>query len=524
MHDDTQVGRVVVMGRALRNGQFPVRWVADLGYGYGYPLFNFYGPLPYYVGGFLYMAGVSGVIATKIMLVLGMVLAGVSMYAFIASVLGIPAGILSGVLYLYAPYHAVQVFVRGAAGELWALAFLPLIAWGIFRKKAVIGSIGLAGVILSHTVLGYVTVLWYIAGLFMYSIYLLLKKRLQFSTSLAGRQVLNSQFSILFIGLSLSAFFWLPAAFEMRWTNVAGQIGPTANFRDHFVCPSQLWNSLWGFGGSVAGCVDGMSFKLGKLHLIVALLSLLVWVWKRTTPRKFMMLNIGVAAVSIFFMLKESQFLWEIVPFTSYIQYPWRYLTYTIAGLAAVGGAFVLLSRKSLFRWGIALVLSGIMIFVNAKWFMPQSTYQRSVSAFETDEELRFRVSKISDEYLPPSIKRPNSPQEVRKAAIVESPTYSIETDVDTEVYARLVVTSNNDTIVRIDRAYFPGWVYLVNGKLTPPTIIDGLPQLALVAGSSIIEMHFYNTFIRSLGNLISAVTLITLIYIYGKNKAKAIS
>ena len=55
MHDDTQVGRIIAMGRALRNGQFPVRWVSDLGYGYGYPIFNFYGPLPYYLGGGLHM-------------------------------------------------------------------------------------------------------------------------------------------------------------------------------------------------------------------------------------------------------------------------------------------------------------------------------------------------------------------------------------------------------------------------------------------------------------------------------------
>jgi hypothetical protein len=44
MHDDAQVGRVVAMGQALRDGQFPVRWVNYLGYGYGYPIFNFYGP------------------------------------------------------------------------------------------------------------------------------------------------------------------------------------------------------------------------------------------------------------------------------------------------------------------------------------------------------------------------------------------------------------------------------------------------------------------------------------------------
>jgi hypothetical protein len=76
MHDDTQVGRVVSMGRALRNGQFPVRWVSDLGYGYGYPLYNFYAPLPYYAGGYLHMLGVSGLWSTKIMCRLSVYLEG----------------------------------------------------------------------------------------------------------------------------------------------------------------------------------------------------------------------------------------------------------------------------------------------------------------------------------------------------------------------------------------------------------------------------------------------------------------
>ena len=103
MHDDTQVGRVVAMGRALRNGQFPVRWVADLGYGYGYPLFNFYGPLPYYVGGYLHMLGASALSATKFMMMVGILLAGVTMYAFVGGIAGSPAGVLAGVLLVYAP-------------------------------------------------------------------------------------------------------------------------------------------------------------------------------------------------------------------------------------------------------------------------------------------------------------------------------------------------------------------------------------------------------------------------------------
>jgi len=95
MHDDTQVARVVTMGRALRNGEFPVRWVSDLGYGYGYPIFNFYGPLPYYIGGSLYALGINGLIATKTMMIFGLILAAVSMYAFGAKVVGRWGGVLA---------------------------------------------------------------------------------------------------------------------------------------------------------------------------------------------------------------------------------------------------------------------------------------------------------------------------------------------------------------------------------------------------------------------------------------------
>src|SRR5436309_1991045 len=77
VHDDTQVARVYEMKTALADGMFPVRWAPDLGYNYGYPIFNFYGPLAYYVGGFINLAGFNSLIATKIMIMLGTLLAGV---------------------------------------------------------------------------------------------------------------------------------------------------------------------------------------------------------------------------------------------------------------------------------------------------------------------------------------------------------------------------------------------------------------------------------------------------------------
>ena len=52
IHDNTQVQRVFEMSKSLRDGMFPVRWVSDMGYGFGYPIFNFYAPLAYYFGAF----------------------------------------------------------------------------------------------------------------------------------------------------------------------------------------------------------------------------------------------------------------------------------------------------------------------------------------------------------------------------------------------------------------------------------------------------------------------------------------
>src|SRR3990167_10206008 len=77
IHDNTQVQRVYEMGKSLSAGMFPVRWVADLGFGYGYPIFNFYAPMSYYFGTFFYLLGFNALLATKIMMVAGILISGV---------------------------------------------------------------------------------------------------------------------------------------------------------------------------------------------------------------------------------------------------------------------------------------------------------------------------------------------------------------------------------------------------------------------------------------------------------------
>lgn len=528
MHDDTQVARVVVMGKALRNGQFPVRWVSDLGYGYGYPIFNFYGPLPYYIGGFLYMWGVPALLATKLVFIVGAVLAGITMYVLAAEVMGAAAGVVSAIAFVYAPYHAVQIYVRGAVGEFWAMAFLPLVAWGLMlvndplrRRLAVFwGGIGLAGVILSHTIFGYLTATVVMSGLAVYWIVSWIKKSV-------NRNAIIGAWTMVGMGIGISAFFWLPALVEMGWTSVSGQIGPTANFRDHFVCLSQLWNAPWGFGGSTKGCIDGMSFKLGKLHTLLALAGTLVWWIKhKAIPRKThcVLIASGITLGAIFFMLQSSQFLWRIAPFSSYIQYPWRFLTYAIFGLSALGGIVLTVTHRKVIQWLLAVTIMIAIIAVNAKWFRGQYRVDRPAGAYEDGEELRFRVSKISDEYLPANIPRPNAPSKMVYDSVPATVDYTVETEVDTETYFRFVVTSRKDAEVTVHRAYFPGWTFFVNGKTTYPSIVNGLPHIPVSTGDSIIEMHFFSTPVRVIGNLISVMTLGIVLFMYGKKQTNTLA
>ncbi len=520
MHDDTQVARVAVMAKALHEGQFPVRWVGDLGYGYGYPIFNFYGPLPYYVGGLLAAAGIDAVVATKLMFAIGILLSGVSMYLLGNLAAGRVGGIVGSLLYLYAPYHAVEIYVRGAVGEFWAYGFFPLFLYGVLgalekkkrKQAAIVGILGASGIILSHTVSGFIVFLFF--GLALVGIWVGLMVWKKKTAPIPWTYVLLPPL----VALGLTAFFWLPAMSEMKYTSVSGQIGGAANFLDHFVCPGQLWDSPWGFGGSVPGCTDGLSFKLGKIQLLAGLGAAFLWFWQRKKPRGQMMylsVGIGITFVSIAMMLSLSRSFWQMIGPMAYIQYPWRFLAFAVGGLSLVG-ALAWAGKNNVVRFAWAVFVAALIVVVNARLFLPQFTYTRPTAFFTSGNEVRYRVSKISDEYLPPQLVRPTRPSEVVRSTISDS-TLNPVVMKQTDTYEQFRVTVSEQKNVTLHKAYFPGWHYRLDGKEADPGIIAGLPVLMVPAGNHMIELLFTDTPIRTFSNILSLMTLIGMIVWYAK-------
>ncbi|MBM3136366.1 MAG: YfhO family protein [Chloroflexi bacterium] len=89
----------------------------------------------------------------------------------------------------------------------------------------------------------------------------------------AGRVAMPCALALL-LGVGLAAIFLLPALLETRYVNVAQWTSAYYDFRRHFVYFFQLFSPFWGFGYSDAGPGDAMSFQLGVVPFVLAILSL----------------------------------------------------------------------------------------------------------------------------------------------------------------------------------------------------------------------------------------------------------
>jgi hypothetical protein len=75
------------------------------------------------------------------------------------------------------------------------------------------------------------------------------------------------------LGLGLSAFAWLPALAARQYASMNRAVEGNGKYSDHFVYLHQLFYSPWGYGLSVRGPDDGMSFALGWSQLLLAALA-----------------------------------------------------------------------------------------------------------------------------------------------------------------------------------------------------------------------------------------------------------
>src|SRR5512145_2417915 len=69
MQDDMHVFRLQQYDQCWQDLQIPCRRITEGGFGYGYPLYNFYSPLPYAVGEIFHLVGFSYIDSIKLVFI-----------------------------------------------------------------------------------------------------------------------------------------------------------------------------------------------------------------------------------------------------------------------------------------------------------------------------------------------------------------------------------------------------------------------------------------------------------------------
>lgn len=515
--DDLHIIRIFEMRKCFADLQIPCRWVPDMGWGNGFPLFNFYGVSLYYVGAILsYIFGF--IVSSKIIFFLSLIAGSFGVYLLVKSLWGKYAGIVSGVLYMFAPYKALDIYVRGALAESFALTIIPFVFY--FGYKLIISpKINKYGMLFSLTLFIFmithnIMVLIFIPILCLWIFYWLCVSKWK-----------NLKYVVLFtiFGIGMSAFFILPAFFEKSLVQTESLLRFELDFRANYVKIYQLFlDRVWGYGTSIPGPEGGMNFQIGWPHwLIAALSSIFVFSKKVSKSMKILVLAIfGVFIFSIFMTHNKSTFIWVNIGLLKYFQFPWRFLSLSIFTASIIGG-FLVFNIKKKWQLYLSVFIITITILLNWQYFKPKEFYSINDREKLSGELWDIQIKGALLDYLP---KTALEPREVAPIIpIVVSGDSTIENFVNKSNKWEMNINVSKETLIEVPVYYFPNWEVNVNDNKHPLSYDNLLGRISftLPNGNYYIEGRFKNTPIRTFSNIVTILSVGGLVgyLVYAKNK-----
>jgi len=529
MQDDLQAFRIYEMNECFKDFQIPCRWVPDAGYQYGYPQFIFYPPLVYYFGELIHLFGFQFIDSVKLLFILGYVLSAVAMYFLVKEVSRKRlSALVSSLLYAYVPYKAVEVYVRGAMSEFWALVFFPLIFLFIYKsvlsekfRYVVFLALSIAGLLLTHLL----SVFIFLIPALVWAVYwIIVEKKYE-----------RVKFLLLsgILGVGIASFYLLPVIFERKFVHMETLLMGYFDWRKHFVNLYGLFLSReWGYGSS--------GFPNEKLNLSVGLVQWLFAVFagilavlnlKKKRKVSYIILILIFTELFILFLIHpRSNFIWEKITALQWLQFPWRFLAVSIFLLSLIAGfVFSLLNKK--FGMIVAVLVVVSAVFVNINYYSVRDWYDiTDVDKFSGklwEKELTISIFDYLPVYakLPPFEKAPDKPEILEgKAEIVEYGKRS------KRQFGKIIV--HDRAIIRAPLFDFPGMKVFANGRIIEHRNNDcrgqkyclGLVTFLLDRGEYNIEVKLTDTPIRKIGNILSILSLIIPAYVlFRKNEKETI-
>ncbi|MFN2225029.1 MAG: 6-pyruvoyl-tetrahydropterin synthase-related protein, partial [Anaerolineae bacterium] len=323
---------------ALRDGVWYPGWATDQALGYGYPTFVFYPPLAYYVAEGFHLLGAGQVAAVKWTFALATVAAGLAMYLYGRQVMGRRRGFLASVVYVYIPYHLVDIYVRAALAEYFAFVWMPLALLAFHHlveapsaRRLGLAALAYGGLWLAHNPTG----LSFTPLLAAYVLFRLLAG----PQGWRGRlQRAAAPLVAALLGMGIAAALLLPNLLERDLINQEQWVRAGYDYSLHFLQPAHLLSPAWGYLPGTPGTEGVMSHQLGAVPVLLAAVAVVALPRRSRRERALALFFGGATLALLFFMMPLSAGLWELLPIAGLIQFPWRLLALTAVTLAVLSG------------------------------------------------------------------------------------------------------------------------------------------------------------------------------------------
>jgi len=546
----------------LRAGVFPVRWMPDAAYGLGYPFFSYYAALPYYLAAGLELLGFDILTSIKLTQTLFLAASALAMYGWAARLLNSrPGAWLAAVAYVSAPFHLVNIYVRGdSLSEFGAFAFYPLILWGFDRlaaqpsvRRALLPALAYAGLIVTHNV----SALIFSPFILLYAALHITRMAVLEPDRPLGKTI--SRFILpLLTALLLSAWFWLPALAETEYVQLDAQTSGYFFYGNHFRGTDLVqWKILFDYAMGQNGTSP---FAMGLVQASLALAGIIVVSFRCIRshladrdgrPKPFahqlhgprletMQLAFGLLSLllSTWLITPLSRPVWDRLPLLPMTQFPWRFLSIQALFAALLTGAAIPQSkaRRRYPVWAVALALGGVLLAAALAGlqpgYLPISGDDVNCQRLQLYELFTGNIgSTIRHEYLPRWVKpRPYtgpellSPAAPPRAIPVRGSLLSAER-LKREPTHRVwqVKAGSEGSEVAFPLYYWPGWHAVVDETRVQvnPAAASGYVSLYVPPGSHTITIHLGRTPLRFGAEMASLLTVLALVAVCAKERGR---
>jgi hypothetical protein len=517
-------------------------WTPSPNYGAGEPRFMFYPPLTWMLGAVL------GIVlpwrfvpqAMTFLLLAG---TGFGTWALARQKLNSGIATLAGCTAIFSGYALFTAYERSAYGELTGGFWVPIVLLLILSnrsgqepstppdlvRRALDGStlpltLVIAGAWLSNAPLG-VMITYLLAGVAL-------------AVAVLARSwapVLRAGLAIA-LGLGLSAFFLVPAAWERRWVAIRQAVDD----------PGLRIENSWLFARHPNPALELHDIELIRVSIIavtmvaLAVIGLAVSAWRRTLPSdRRWWVPLGLIPIGVLLLqLPLSDPIWKALPELRFLQFPWRWLVVLEAPMAIFFAAAVWAGS----RWKRAVMyfVCG-MAFLTAGAVADISFFQ----ACDTEDAVQGMLNDYTqgngfegtDEYAPLGADNSMVATSLPFACLVldpavvlgkgdraSNPDWSADQGTCDATYSRieaeqraspehmrlLATTPHSGSLVLRLRGY-PAWRIRVNGIDTNPAPArqDGLMAVPVPKGHIDLAVDWTTTPDVLIGRVISGLALV---------------